>query len=422
MAEMSPKEFGRAALKFFSNPIFGLYSEGVTLTLLEDNGIRIIRSQIKAPCHAAILLDDFDCGDTRLSRLYRCTDDNVHVIPFDTERIGLNYHSRQGTLEFDSIVSKSQQKLAQFILIEVAECPLIRLIVPRPLFHATLSNLTPLIAYASRIPSAFSGRVVKCHHLPKAFNRILEYVKDPTKTYINPTTHTSFPRGMLGSIGACDVLVGEDASEQNQLRMLYDAASKHDSVLNIHPIPVIVSDFVIHIEGRIVSFEARINSFRTYPGQNIMRHTITLASYERGNIRRLFYHTQMFQYLFIRCVNEAYVIPRNVLPDAWYMSNTLIHVVPLTDIAAYKIDLSTEDWFTTLIEIVNPTKHAEEPQHSKPMCSRHFKLSDAIAASGLVADEFIDVMNVSEEDSDQDTEGIDTNQDANCVIALKKAP
>jgi hypothetical protein len=55
MTEMSLQQFGRAAIQLFGQASSGFYGEGLTLRLLEDIGVSIVRGDEGAVCDASIL-------------------------------------------------------------------------------------------------------------------------------------------------------------------------------------------------------------------------------------------------------------------------------------------------------------------------------------------------------------------------------
>ena len=58
MAKSASIKHVKAVTDAWQRPYTGLYSKGLTLTILEDSNVPIVRSFERAPCDAALLLDD----------------------------------------------------------------------------------------------------------------------------------------------------------------------------------------------------------------------------------------------------------------------------------------------------------------------------------------------------------------------------
>jgi hypothetical protein len=387
---MSPEEFVRAAMKLFSNTNSGLYSEGLTLRLLEDAGVPIVRGEESAVCDAAILLDKSKCGKSSLGNLYESVDENIDVIPFDLKKKSMTLRS-DGSVQWLINSRLEQKKVTQFFLIEISGSHNVRILIPSVIQEAIQANqLDPMSAYASKIPPGFLSCVVHCRDLAEAFKRVAECVVDPGKVYINPTTQAEFEAGMFRTIPARDSLLSRNTQtgERAQIRKIYEDVSRHGLVCDVHPIPLIIADFVIHIAGSIISFEAKLNQYSITASTRTMNHVITWQV-PNGPFRRIFHHTKVFQYLFTQSNMEAYVIPEYVLPDSFYNSDTTTAKLPLAHIDSFKIDLTREDWVADLVAIVERTKNLQRVT-PRPRCARRFYRSGTGPANISVVDDLIE--------------------------------
>jgi hypothetical protein len=387
---MSPEEFVRAAIKLFSNTNSGLYSEGLTLRLLEGAGVPIVRGEESAVCDAAILLHESRCEKSLLGTLYKSVDENIDVIPFDLKRKSMTLRS-EASVQWLIQSGIEQKKVTQFFLVEISGCHNVRILIPQVIREAIQANqLDPMGAYASKIPPGFLSCVVHCRDLAEAFNRIAECVVDPGKVYINPTTLAEFEAGMFRTIPARDALLARNAQtgERAQIRQIYEDVTRHGLVCDVHPIPLIISDFVIHIAGSIISFEAKLNNYDINAATRTMNHIIAWQS-PNGSFRRRFHHTQTFQYLFTQSSMEAYIIPEYVLPDAFYAADTVTVKIPLAHIDSFRVDLTQEDWVADLVAIVERTKNSQRVI-PRPRCGRHFYVPGTGPAKLSVVDDPID--------------------------------
>jgi hypothetical protein len=388
---MSPEEFVRAAITLFSNTNSGLYSEGLTLRLLEDAGVPIVRGEESAVCDAALLLDKSKCGkSSMLGTLYDSVDENIDVIPFDLKKKSMTLRS-DGSVQWLINSRLEQRKATQFFLVEISGSPNVRILIPSVIREAIQANqLNPMSAYASKIPPGFLSCVVHCRDLDEAFKRVAECVVDPGKVYINPTTQAEFEAGMFRTIPARNSLLSlnTQTGERAQIRKIYEDVSRHGLVCDVHPIPLIIGDFVIHIAGSIISFEAKLNQYDINASTRTMTHIIARTMVD-GPYRRMFHHTKVFQYLFTQFNMEAYVIPEYVLPDAFYASDTATAKLPLARIRSFKIDLTREEWVADLVAIVERTKNSQRVT-PRPRLARQFYRPGEGPANLSVVDDLIE--------------------------------
>lgn len=372
----TPAECVQALLQSWNPTIRGLYNEGFTLTLLEDNDVPIVRGLEGSPCNAALLIDDVAQGETRIGLTYRCLDNNISVIPFDLQSVttSLGNKNRPRT----SLQATGGQKHhVQFLLVTFEACPLVRALIPQPLFEVPNVPTSWFTAYASTVPSIIANCIVRCEDLPEALRNVRDCVNDPEKNYVNPTTLVEFPAGIFQKVASRCVLGDTSTSKQRQMRRIYDAVSEREGLtFDCHLIPSIISDFVIRMADRDVSFDTRLNSYNVAPNRpGIMIHHINQnRMLPAASCRRLFHHTQTFHYLFTQVDDEAYVIPVGVLPDAWYTSENRYGEIPFSDIASYHIDLSKDDWVTKLVSIVDDTWDmvGGQPGNARPLRHRTF--------------------------------------------------
>jgi hypothetical protein len=211
MDELSLQEFGRAAIRLFSDTSSGLYSKGSTLRFLKDNGVPIAQGDEMAVCDAAILLHKSKCEKTLLGILYECVDENIDVIPFDMKRTSITLHP-DGSTQWLIQSSIAHKKVAQFVLVEISGCHNVRILIPQVVREAIQANqVNPIDAYASNIPPDFLSCVVHCRDLGEAFKRIAECVVNPGKVDINPTTLAKFEARMFRTIPARDALLAQNA-------------------------------------------------------------------------------------------------------------------------------------------------------------------------------------------------------------------
>jgi hypothetical protein len=155
MIEMSPEEFGRAEIKLFSNPNSGLHSEGLTLRLLEDNGVPIVRGEESGVCNAAILLHKSKCEKNLLGTLYESIGQNIVVIPFDLKKKSMTLCS-DGSAQLLINFRLKQRKVTQFFLVEISGSHNVRILIPNMIREAIQANQLYLMStYASKIPPGF---------------------------------------------------------------------------------------------------------------------------------------------------------------------------------------------------------------------------------------------------------------------------
>jgi hypothetical protein len=330
MDEMSLQEFGRAAIRLFSDTSSGLYSKGSTLRFLKDIGVPIARGDEMAVCDATILLHKSKCEKTLLGTLYEYVDENIDVILFDMKRTSITLHPDGSTqwLIQPSIVHK---KVAQFVLVEISGCHNVRILIPQVVREAIqASQVNPIDAYASNIPPGFLSCVVHCRDLGEALKRIVECVVNPGKVYINPITLAKFEARMFRTIPARDALLARNAQtgERAQIRKIYDDVTRHGLVCDVHPIPLTTADLVIHVAGSTINLKAKLNDYEKNASNRTMTHIIAWEL-PNGSYHRSFYHTQVFRYLFTQSEMEAYVIPECMLPDVFYDSDTFTVKLPL---------------------------------------------------------------------------------------------
>lgn len=205
--------FALAVLGSWSGPIRGLFSEGYTITLLEDLGVPIARGFEGSTCNAGLLLGGPELKISiepgkHLDLVYDSVKKNKQVVPVEFKSVTTSF--TKGLTGYQVVPRPNQLRYAQIMIIEYLGCPSVRVLVPKRLFSYLLSNSSSLSTwvtnFASPIPSGLASCIVRVKDLSAALQNIRECAQDDTKPYRNPTTNVKFPPKMFEAADAQKVL------------------------------------------------------------------------------------------------------------------------------------------------------------------------------------------------------------------------
>ena len=256
-------------------------------------------------------------------------------------------------------------------------------------------------AYASPSPSLLACCAVRLENLPEALQNIRDSVKDQSKEYVNPTTLAKFPAGMFKAVKAQQVMDASSDSamptiDRKQLMTISSAVAQHEGMFVDIPHANFMYDFHIGINGRTVTFEAKMNYYRVFDGK--MVHPVFFKQ------KRILHHTQTFQYFWTQSGDEAYVIPTTRLPSAWYTQEDRDGSIPIHEIEQFKIKLYKGDWVSDLVAIIDATwqEVINQPTGAKPVVPRFLKTLAPEAEDDPVDPVAVDDDDVTDDEADQD--------------------